>query len=165
MMSMMGKMMRDGGGMPAMPEGAAMPEMPPLCAVAWKPVASAAVDHVHRWMLGGPPPPVQPLIQVTGDGTDLVRDANGIALGGIRLPDVEVPLAAHTGVNGLGGMMVLNGASVPFTPEVVASLYRDRNDYLAKYDEALKRALEAEVLLPASATALRQQAEQVPWPA
>jgi Alpha/beta hydrolase domain len=151
------KLMRDGIAMPTVAE---MSEMPPMCAIAWKPVMNTALDHLQRWIHGGPPPPNQPLIDITGDGVDIVRDDRGIARGGVRLPDVDVPLAAHTGVNGLGGMMVLNGASVPYPRASIDAMYRDRDDYLARFDDAAGRAVSAGVLMPSAVAALRVVAEQ-----
>jgi hypothetical protein len=153
----MAKVRRDGLSMPVPAE---VGDIPPMCAVSWKPVFIAAIEHLSRWMRVGPPPPSQPLIEVAGNPPELVRDEYGIARGGIRLPDVEVPLAAHTGHNGLNGMMILNGASAPFSPEVLHRLYHDKHDYVARYDQAIKRALDAGVILPVSAKQLRSQAEQ-----
>jgi len=153
----MGKVRRDGLSMPVPAE---VGDIPPMCAVSWKPVLIAAMVHLQRWLRGGPAPPTQPLIEVAGDPPALVRDEHGIARGGIRLPDVEVPLAAHTGHNGLNGMMILNGASVPFSADVVRQLYRDKQHYLDRYDRALKQAVDAGVILPISAEKLRAQAER-----
>jgi hypothetical protein len=151
------KLMRDGITMPTVAEAT---DMPPMCAIAWKPVLIAALDHLRRWIDGGAPPPSQPLIDAAGDPATIARDSYGIAHGGIRLPDIEAPLAGHTGVNGLGGMMILNGASVPFTRDVINARYRDRADYLAQFDAAAQRAVDAGVLLASGVAGLRAVAEQ-----
>jgi hypothetical protein len=53
------------------------------------PVSDAAVHHMHSWLDGGSPPPAQPQIDVSGDPPQIVRDKDGIARGGIRLPQAE----------------------------------------------------------------------------
>lgn len=77
-------------------------------------------------------------------------DDDGNELGGIRLPEITVPLAAHTGWNlrhpSIGGadqLLVFGGATLPFPktradreasgdPRLsVAERYRSRDDYLA----------------------------------
>jgi Alpha/beta hydrolase domain len=150
------KIVRDGFQLPPPDPSASIPA---TCAVGWKPVLAAALSHLEGWMRGGSPPPAQPLIDVAGDPPDLVRDELGIATGGIRLPDVDVPRAMNTGVNGLPGMNVLNGASIGFSDEQLRDLYASNEDYLSRFDAALDQAVGAGVLLRSSAERLRARAE------
>ncbi|HEY8741680.1 MAG TPA: alpha/beta hydrolase domain-containing protein, partial [Chloroflexota bacterium] len=78
-------------------------------------------------------------------------DATGNEVAGIRVPDLSVPVATHTGwvprhpeTGGAGELLDMMGTSLPFarTPAErqergdprpsIAELYRDREDYLAK---------------------------------
>lgn len=70
-------------------------------------MADAAIVHVQRWIEGGAPPPKQPLIAVAGNPPAIVRDSHGIAKGGVRLPDVEVPMSCNTGYNAGTGLEAL----------------------------------------------------------
>ena len=78
-------------------------------------------------------------------------DADGNEVAGIRVPDVSVPVATHTGwvprhpdTGGAGQFLDMMGTSLPFaaTPgerqqrgdprPSIAERYRDRDDYLAR---------------------------------
>jgi Alpha/beta hydrolase domain len=78
-------------------------------------------------------------------------DADGNELAGIRLPDVQVPVATHTGwvarhpaTGGEGQLLDMMGATLPFAATraeraerddprpAIAERYRDRGDYLAR---------------------------------
>jgi hypothetical protein len=117
--------------------------------IAITPYYDAALHHVDRWAGGGAPPPGQPLIEFAGDGPDVVRDEHGIARGGVRLPQVEAPVATNSSVpvsTDFAG--ALRGSNRPFTPEQLDALYADEADYLARFEAAAQRAVEAGVLLP-----------------
>jgi Alpha/beta hydrolase domain len=68
--------------------------------------------------------------------------------GGIRLPQVEVPLTTNSAVpapaNPLG---FLAGSCVPFPPEKLRALYGDADGYLARFEQATRGAEKAGVLL------------------
>jgi hypothetical protein len=74
----------------------------------------------------------------------MVRDADGNALGGVRLPQVEVPIATLSGEPGPTGgtICLLLGTTVPFTPERLAELYASPDDYLAAYEAATDAAID-----------------------
>jgi hypothetical protein len=119
----------------------------------------AAIHHMNRWVNGGEPPPRQPLIEFAGDPADVVRDANGIAKGGVRLPQVEAPVAQNSALllepsRGL----LLRGSNRPFDAATLASLYRDEADYRAKFTQAAQRAVQTGVLLPRDVTPLLEEA-------
>jgi hypothetical protein len=122
-------------------------------------VLSAFYRHLGRWLAEGAPPPSLPRIELDATGA-IRRDEHGIALGGIRLPDVEVPLAtltADTGVEGLGG---LGGAKLPFDDATIHTLYSSRDDYLTRYDAAVDAAIDAGFVLEADAADLRRTARE-----
>ncbi|MEX2327162.1 MAG: alpha/beta hydrolase domain-containing protein, partial [Pseudomonadales bacterium] len=58
----------------------------------------AVFYHLQRWMADGIAPPIQPRIEFAGDPAQVVRDQHGIAKGGIRLPQVEVPVATNSAI-------------------------------------------------------------------
>jgi hypothetical protein len=61
----------------------------------------AAYAALDRWVIEGVPPAIADPIPVAslGPPVTLVRDADGIALRGIRLPKVTVPVAVNNGAN------------------------------------------------------------------
>ena len=93
-------------------------------------------------------------------------DADGNERGGIRMPDVSVPVATHAGFNprhpesgGEGQILEYLGSTVPF-PRIeaeraatadprpsVAERYTDREAYLAEVRAAAERLVEARYLL------------------
>ena len=60
-----------------------------------RPVMDAAMHGLRRWVAGGPPLPMQPRLELSSDRRAIVRDPDGIARGGIRLPGVDVPIAVQ----------------------------------------------------------------------
>jgi Alpha/beta hydrolase domain len=62
------------------------------------PLYDSAIHHLHSWLNGGPPPPIQPRISFAGDPPEIVRDEHGLAVGGVRLPQVEVPVAQNSAI-------------------------------------------------------------------
>ena len=107
-------------------------------------------------------------------------DADGIDVGGVRLPEIAVPLATYTGWNvrtaatGFGDRLVdFFGTFAPFAqtrderlaahdPRLsVAERYADRGAYLAAYDAATASLVKEGYVLAADASALHLRAEQV----
>src|SRR5215467_1459917 len=93
-------------------------------------------------------PPRQPLIAVSGNPPAIDRDEHGIAKGGVRLPDVEVPTGCNTGYNAGAGLEALVGSTQPFPPAKLKKLYPSNDAYVAKVAAAAKAAREAGVILP-----------------
>jgi hypothetical protein len=145
--------------------GISMPFPDDMNAVPITHVQAAAIHHLHRWVNGGPPAPSQPKIEFAGDPPQVQRDENGIAVGGIRLPQVELPTARHS-AEPMGSDIIsyLRGSSRPFPAGRLEELYPDRDDYLARFAEATRRAEAAGVLLAADAAALVEEAAAQPAP-
>jgi alpha/beta hydrolase family protein len=117
-------------------------ETPARSRVEIRYVYNAAVDALVKWKATGATPPHGP--ELSFDGTTLQRDRFGNALGGIRLAEIEAPVANESAqACGLGG------THVPFTPEVLNALYRTHEDYVAKVTAAANAVVKAGFLLPA----------------
>jgi hypothetical protein len=138
-----------------------------------QPHYDAALHHMNRWVAGVAPPPHQPLIEFTAEG-QVIRDADGIAQGGIRQPQAAAPVAMNSSTpvtDDFAGR--LRGSNRPFTAERLAALYRDEADYLAKFQAAADAAVQSGALLlrdvaPAlaeAATEYRRAEEMAPTPA
>jgi Alpha/beta hydrolase domain len=140
-------------------DGVTMRENPlPPSHISYVPAASAALGHLQRWMSGGTPPPVQPTIEMAGDPPTIARDEHANALGGVRMPGVEVPVAHNTGVSPVEGLGGLGGVHEPFGREQLVALYGDHATYVARFSEAAAAAVTAGVLRASEADRLVEEA-------
>ena len=140
----------------------------------------AALRHMKRWVDGGAPPPSAPALAMVGEA--LGRDAaTGIVVGGVRTPQVDVPVRTLNGVRepaGGGGFCRLfgrtdewNGDADPWdggsadpspTPEpVLSQLYPTKAVYLARFDEAVERGIRNGFILREDAAAMKAEAGAV----
>jgi hypothetical protein len=134
-------------------------------------VLQAALHHLVEWAASGPPPPEGARLElVEGDEPVIARDGDGIALGGVRNPLVDVPVAALTGdppgggtiedlVDGEGGLCLLFGQTVPFTSDALVERYGDADAYVEEFRAAARAAVDAGFLLAPDAEALVAEAE------
>lgn len=125
-------------------------------------VVAAAFRALDDWITDGTPPPEAPRIDVTsGDSPKIVRDSNGIATGGIRIPPVAVPVDVLSGdpppKDDL--MCMLLGSTTPLPDEVIASLYDDRAGYEDAFDRATDDAVERGWLLDEDRSAVQGYAQ------
>jgi hypothetical protein len=129
--------------------------------ISLTPFYDAAIHHLNRWVHGGGPPPRQPLIAFAGEPADVVRDANGIAQGGVRLPQVEAPVAMNCAIplEPTRGLL-LRGSSRTFDPGKLAALYGNEANYLKRFEQAAARAVQAGVILARDVAPLLAEAGQ-----
>ena len=118
-------------------------------------VSHAALASLDRWVRGGTPPPEAARLECTDDGAGLVLGPNGIAVGGIRTPWVDVPVATLSGLGQDGGgegMTFLFGTTKPFSAADLAKLYPGGLEfYLTRFGDSLDAAVERGFLLEADA--------------
>jgi hypothetical protein len=123
--------------------------------VSVAPVVDAALHHLQIWVSDGTAPPVQPRIEFDGAPPQIVRDADGIAEGGIRLPQVEVPLAHNSALQRTPDIFArLVGSHDAFPVGKVRQRYGTRDAYLEQYEAAARAAEAASVVLPRDVDAL-----------
>jgi hypothetical protein len=105
-------------------------------------VLDAAVWWLNQWVVNGAAPPIPPLMDVTslpGQPVVFVTDAYGNVLGGVRTPQVDVPIATLSGVGntgGLAGFCALFGRTIPFSAGELASLYPTHAQFVLQWDLA-----------------------------
>jgi len=117
--------------------------------VSLAPVVDAATHHLQAWVTEDIGPPVQPRIEFAGDPPEIVRDENGMARGGIRLPEVEVPLAHNSALRkGPDIFSRLVGSHETFSSQRLRELYGSRETYLGRFEQAARAAVTASVVLP-----------------
>jgi enterochelin esterase-like enzyme len=148
------------------------PSAPTRCAgptfsrVPFYMVQNAAYDWLDVWAGRGTTPPSAPLIELAATTPPTaVRDADGNALGGIRLPQFAVPIATDSGVNAGPGFCFLHGAHTPFTAERLAQLYRGDRDYVGRIVRETVRNLAAGYIGNADAKITVRNAARVGVPA
>jgi hypothetical protein len=166
----------------------------------WAPVARATLQRLDRWVAHNEAPPatrLMPLQAATDDPAVLQaprtlpkavvqvpqRDVDGNPLGGVRLPDIAVPVGVHGGQNAPLTTFTcsLVGAFQPFArvrapgeggPASLAERYADQQDYVNKVRVAARAAEADGFLLPedaavivnaaAESTAIEQKAQAGP---
>jgi hypothetical protein len=89
-----------------------------------------------------------------------VRDANRQIVGGVRLPQIDVPVADY-----LATTCGLFGHTVGYDPITLATLYPSTDVYVAEMEAAIERALAAGTMLAPEAAELRVQLETAVVPA
>ncbi|MFI5397050.1 MAG: alpha/beta hydrolase domain-containing protein [Candidatus Binatia bacterium] len=123
-------------------------------------VLNAAIAALNQWVRHGTPPPLAPRLDVVaGAAITIVRDANGNALGGIRTPQVDVPIAALSGQGQTGSILcALFGTTKPFDATTLASLYPDQSAYVSAFNAATDRAVGAGFILQPDAELMKAAA-------
>ena len=126
-------------------------------------VMNAALWQLNRWVRGGPPAPSFPPLAISGTPPALDHDSFGNAAGGIRLPEITVPIARYE-AGGDRKCAAGSGFTIALPPEQLASLYPTHEAYVAKFTEAAKVAEKAGFLLPGDAAEAIRAAKQAPVP-
>lgn len=121
-------------------------------------VAKAALHALDSWVRNGTPPAIAPRIEVTSGATPaIVRDPDGIAVGGIRTPPVDVPTEVLSGVPGSNPSLIclLLGSTQPLPATRLSQLYPSRAAYQQRYDEATDNTIKSGFVLESDRAALR----------
>lgn len=121
-------------------------------------VAKAAFNGLERWVRTGTAPPTADRLDVdtSGSSPQVVRDADGMALGGIRTPPVDVPVDVLSGEPGPDGgtTCILFGSTVPLPDTRIAELYPSRTAYEDPYEASTNATLDAGFVLEEDRDAL-----------
>jgi hypothetical protein len=138
----------------------------------------AAMAAANHWIATGATPRQSPRLQVDpADRHVFLTDGNGNALGGIRTPQVQVPVAKLSGVgqpgstpsgSPSGGTNTISsgvlcgilGTTVPLSAAQLSALYPTHADFVAKWDGATAAEVKEGYLLPADARTLDKVAAQ-----
>jgi hypothetical protein len=125
-------------------------------------VAKAALRALTTWIRTGKAPVTAARIDAA-DGTSAQarRNADGIVLGGIRTPPVDVPVATLSGAPGPNPSLIclLLGSSKPFSAARIAELYPSRAEYLERYEADTDATIKAGFALAEDRAALLAFAE------
>lgn len=128
---------------------------------------NAALENMHQWVSQGIPMPKMPSAEIKGEmnegGMGFIpeRDENGNMVSGIRPAQVQVPVASYYG--GANDIFSTDGGSMIFLEdEAIAKLYKDRNDYLTKYEAAVDQLIADRWVLEGDKDLLMELAEGQP---
>jgi len=170
-----------------------VPKAPAACTMPagrldWTPVSRATLLRLDDWVATNAEPPanrLMPLEPAAGPEAALrapahftaavtqvpQRDADGNALGGVRLPDVVAPLGTHGGLNHpTSRACMLIGAYTPFAATKaereasgdsrlsLAERYRNRDDYVNRIRVSSRDLMREGFLLPEDAAVIIQEA-------
>ncbi len=114
----------------------------------------SAFVQLEGWVRQGRTPPHAPLIQATGTPPALVTtlDAYGNALGGVRAPELDVPVATYTESTGGGSLNCsLSGHQVDFSRQTLKALYPSSLDYVGRVAADAIKVYSQGFLTPADA--------------
>lgn len=138
--------------------------MPPGSAVPFHHVMAAGLDLLVRWVREGTPmPSAAPLDTVSiFPAVELARDGAGNVLGGIRLSQMQVPTAVHSGTNSGPDPCNRQGYSIDFDAPTLAARYPTHTAYVSAVSAAIDRNVLDGFLLPEDAQQTLDDAEQSP---
>ncbi len=126
-------------------------------------VLRAAIDHLNRWVREGTPPPHAPRIEIAAPGFPpvIARDEFGNALGGIRTPLLDVPIATLTAEANTGAFFCfLFGKTIAFDQDTLDSLYPNHGSYVSQFNRSTTDTVKKGFILKADAKALETEAAQ-----
>jgi hypothetical protein len=106
-------------------------KLPPFTTVDVGLVYNKAIDAVRKWIRNGTPAAPSATFQRTQSGA-LVRDANGLVVGGIRLPQFFVPIAAQEAPNGTQFPCNVSGWHRYYTATELKALYKNHGGYVSR---------------------------------
>ena len=123
---------------------------------------AAALDHMVRWVALGIEPPTAPRIEITtfGSPSIVTRNSLGLALGGIQLSQIAVPIEINNGTNTGPGACNRWGYSVPLPEATIKALYRNHGAYVSKVSNVTEDNLAAQYILEVDADATIGEAAQ-----
>jgi hypothetical protein len=120
-------------------------------------LTKAAFRGLESWVRTGNPPPIAPRFELLDGATpEIRRDGDGMALGGVRTPPVDVPVDVLSGVPGPNPsvLCILLGSTKPLPDARLAELYASRAAYLEQYEAATDRAIASGFVLEPDRDAL-----------
>jgi hypothetical protein len=123
-------------------------------------VLSAALRRLAGWIATGRAPATAPALEVDPGFPPVIRrDGLGNALGGVRTPQVDVPIAVVSGTGQpVGSACGRFGTTIAFDATTLASLYPSHRAYVSAVKRAATRAVARGWVLPMDAKAIRRAA-------
>jgi hypothetical protein len=125
-------------------------------------VVAAAIDSLVRWKRRGQQPAASPRFEIAsfgpGSAAKIARNNDNLALGAIRLSQIEVPTAANVGENTGAGACPRWGYHTPFDVATLRSLYPSRGRYVDQVVRVTRENLRRGFILKPDAQATISEA-------
>lgn len=129
-------------------------------AVGWGYIDDAALRGMVLWLREGALPASMPRISMSGDAdAPIERDDLGNALGGIRTPELEAPIASYRGERSedLSKPNWLDGMTIPLEESELTRRYPNANARIERWHKAVDHLIEKGLVLPEDVEALRRR--------
>ena len=110
-------------------------------------VQAAMLSILSHWIDGTPPPPSELLAFTDIESLALTFGPDGNAVGGIRLPQLAMPMGRYLGRNTGEGFCFLYGGFAPIDHDAFEQRYGTKSDYLEQLRQRIKPVVEARFLL------------------
>ena len=133
----------------------------------------AAFYNLDEWVRTGAIPPKAPLMSLKKVPGVLLPvpevDTYSNALGGVRSPYVDEPIAAYFGTSTPGNPASrlscnLSGYKIPFTKEALAGLYPTHDAYVKKVSDEVDAMVKGRRLMPSDGRRIKDEAARTPVP-
>lgn len=124
---------------------------------------NAAAVNLKRWSEGAPPPHAG---RFQYDGSNIVLDSYGNAVGGLRSPYLDVPIATYSmgPTSGVPFTCLVLGYKTPFSKEQLQQLYPNHGDYVSKVVQNTQQLVKDGFLLEKDASKIKTEAAQADVP-
>lgn len=118
----------------------------------------ALYEGLIKWVEKGKAPPSAPRIVLKPGTYDIEYDANGNALGGLKMPMFAVPIATY----GEGQYVLTNGCpeTVPFSKAKLREMYGNDETYVKRYTAVANKLVRNGFLLEEDAKKLIREAKK-----
>lgn len=128
-------------------------------------IIRAALHALNSWVSDGIQPPRGEPLEADASGKSL-RDQHGNAKGGVRSPDVDVPISTLSGdsTDTSGFFCFIFGSTTPFAPEKLMELYPTHEEYVQKVKASAEATFKAGFLLEPEAMGFVADAERASVP-
>lgn len=144
----------------------------PLNTLPLRHADAAALHALRRWMTEGVPPPIVPRM-ARGNIGFLTHDDDGNVVGGLRLPELAVPLAqfgtygnlptSWPSVRGLY-TCIAGGSTTPLSLQRLQQRHGNRDAWLQALQRSADPLRDAGLLRPADHAATLETARRTAWP-
>ena len=132
--------------------------------VRWQYIRDAALQQLVDWIrTSRPPPSIAPIEIDTAWPLAVRRDRHGNALGGVRLPELEAPIATHLGTrtDTTNWLAALAGQTIPLSRDDLLCSTPDLAAYLSAWDSAVDRLAGLGLLLDDDVAMVRARGRSI----
>jgi hypothetical protein len=133
----------------------------------------AAFANLEVWVRSGTPPPKTSLMNIkTVPGVPIPvaeLDKYNNALGGVRSPYVDIPIATYYGSSTPGNQTsrlscTLSGYKIPFKKDLLVDLYPTHDAYVKKVKESVESLVKERLITQSDGLKIIKEAEQAAVP-